>query len=71
MMNTFVVNHDHEGVLLTIGDINLYGKAIMDMATFQDLDHQVQHLVDIINCSTYGFYDIHTDYEIHDKPVTC
>ena len=34
------------------------------MATFQHLDHQVQHLVDI-NYSNYGFYDIHTDYMIN------
>ena len=40
---SFIVNYNHKEVLLTIGDINLYGKAIMDMATFQDLDHQVQH----------------------------
>ena len=52
-MNTFIVNYHHEEVLLTIEDIHLYGKAIMDMATFQDLDHQVQHIVPtIINTIT-------------------
>ena len=60
----------HEEVLLTIGDINLYGKGIMDMATFQDLDHQVQHIVNVI-INNWSNYVIHADYEIHDKPVAC